>query len=74
MKTLLISLSAVTAMAVGVGSLSAGTAVARPLPRQSTILTGAATKPGGFASWKRAFGGRLNIRMQFIAWAYTSIR
>jgi mannan endo-1,4-beta-mannosidase len=50
--------------------LSPGPAAARPLPASPTLLTGVVSSADQFASWNKAFDGRLRVRMVFQAWAF----
>jgi len=50
--------------------LNPGPAAARPLPASPALLTGVVSPAHAFASWNKAFDGRLRARMTFQAWAY----
>jgi hypothetical protein len=50
--------------------LSAGQAVARPLPPSRTLLAGVVSSAREFPSWNKAFDGRLRLRMVFQAWSF----
>ncbi len=62
-------LAALTILLCGM-LFAAKQAAASPLPFSGTLLTGVASNSADYASWDKAFDGRLALRMVFQQWAF----